>query len=548
MASARAPIPLILLTACLGVGLAWQIVPFQLDDAYITYRFAARFAAGAGLTYNPGGPWVEGFSSPVWLLALSAIATLFGPEALPRAGTGLGLASYGLVLLLVWRIGARPRTPDSNPAGGVRGAWAGPIAFALVATSPALTYYAVTGLEMLLQVAVVVAFAGAVAARIPLGWGVAAGAASLWVRPEGGWLPVMLAAQLLAERRPGDLWRRPALRLVAAVVASGVTLLAVRLAVFGEVLPNPFYAKISDVGFGLRYAAGILATPWGAAVALLGLAGALLGDRRHAGFFAAGSSWVVAAALEGGDWMPKGRMLLPALALFGLAAGGLGDPRDGVRAFLRGARARAGGAASVAAALGAAVVIAVGAVRAESSEARGAVRTLYHDVAMLRAWLVAGGARAIAMIDIGAIGFHSDLEIVDVVGLTDPVVSRSPGGHMTKEFDLSYLFETRRPDAIVIRVTRPPVRRQDLPPLTYPQSAQSRIERRIMRDPRLASDYRLHWMILPGYTREPYYGMLVYTKQGFEPPAKIDGRLRPRPRHGVRTIYTQPLKDPLEWP
>ncbi len=69
-----------------------------------------------------------------------------------------------------------------------------------------------------------------------------------------------------------------------------------------------------------------------------------------------------------------------------------------------------------------------------------------------------------------------------------------------------------------------------------------------MRDPRLASDYRLHWMILPGYTREPYYGMLVYTKQGFEPPAKFDGRLRPRPRHGVRTIYTQPLKGPLEWP
>ncbi len=80
MASARAPTLLMVLTACLGVGLAWQIVPFQLDDAYITYRFAARFVAGEGLTYNPGGPWVEGFSSPVWLLALSAIAKLFGRE------------------------------------------------------------------------------------------------------------------------------------------------------------------------------------------------------------------------------------------------------------------------------------------------------------------------------------------------------------------------------------------------------------------------------------------------------------------------------------
>ena len=188
--------------------------------------------------------------------------------------------------------------------------------------------------------------------------------------------------------------------------------------------------------------------------------------------------------------------------------------------------------------------VAVGAVRAESSQARGAVRTLYHDVAMIREWLVAGGARSIAMIDIGAIGFRSDLEIVDVVGLTDPIVSRSPGGHMTKSFDLSYVFETRRPDAIVIRVTRPPVRRQDLPPRVYPQSAHSGIERRILRDPRLASDYRLHWMILPGYTREPYYGFLVYTKQDFEPPAGIKGRLR----HGVRTIYTQPQQGPLRWP
>jgi hypothetical protein len=335
---------------------------------------------------------------------------------------------------------------------------------------------------------------------------------------------------------------------VAAVVASGVTLLAVRFAVFGEVLPNPFYAKTPDVGFGLRYAAGILATPWGASVALLGLAGALLGQRRHAGFFAAGASWVVAAVIEGGDWMPKGRLLLPALALFGLAAGGLGDLREGVRARLSGARARAAWATGIAATLGAAVVVAVVAVRAESTEARGAVRTLYHDVGMLREWLVAGGARVVAMIDIGAIGFRSDLEIVDVVGLTDPIVSRSPGGHMTKEFDLSYLFETRRPDAIVIRVSRAPVRRKDLAPLAYPQSAQSGIEKRIMRDPRLASDYRLHWMILPGYTREPYYGMLVYTKRGFDPPLKIDGRLRPRPRHGVRTINTQPLKGPLEWP
>jgi hypothetical protein len=176
------------------------------------------------------------------------------------------------------------------------------------------------------------------------------------------------------------------------------------------------------------------------------------------------------------------------------------------------------------------------------------VRTLYHDVGMLREWLVAGGARVVAMIDIGAIGFRSDLEIVDIVGLTDPFVSHSPGGHMTKEFDLSYLFETRRPDAIVIRVARPPVRRKDLAPLAYPQSAQSRIEKRIMRDPRLASDYRLHSMILPGYTREPYYGLLVYTKRGFEPPLTIDGRLRPRPRHGVHTINTQPLKGRLEWP
>ena len=75
----------LLVFACgaLGLTLASRVLPYQLDDAYINYRYAANWAAGAGFTYNPGQAPVEGFTSPLWLLGLAVEARAAGQGFCP---------------------------------------------------------------------------------------------------------------------------------------------------------------------------------------------------------------------------------------------------------------------------------------------------------------------------------------------------------------------------------------------------------------------------------------------------------------------------------
>ena len=49
------------------------------DDAYISLRYARNFAAGEGLRFNPGGERVEGFSSPLHVLAMGSALALGAP-------------------------------------------------------------------------------------------------------------------------------------------------------------------------------------------------------------------------------------------------------------------------------------------------------------------------------------------------------------------------------------------------------------------------------------------------------------------------------------
>lgn len=64
---ARAPflLPLTLLLIARVFFMLAQ--PYASEDAYITFRYAARWVAGHGLTYNPG-EHVLGFTSPLWTL------------------------------------------------------------------------------------------------------------------------------------------------------------------------------------------------------------------------------------------------------------------------------------------------------------------------------------------------------------------------------------------------------------------------------------------------------------------------------------------------
>ena len=61
----RLPVYVFLLSLLFAIYYTLNILPFQLDDAYITYRYAQNLVAGFGFVFNPQGEVVEGFSSPL---------------------------------------------------------------------------------------------------------------------------------------------------------------------------------------------------------------------------------------------------------------------------------------------------------------------------------------------------------------------------------------------------------------------------------------------------------------------------------------------------
>jgi len=481
------------LAAGAGSFLALRVIPYQLDDAYIAYRFARNLAAGLGFVFNPGGPVVEGFTSPAWVLLLSGAAGLFGPEALPVAARVLGVGAYLAAIVAAWSA-ARGR---ANGLGAASAA-------ALLATSSAATFYAATGMEAPLFLLVVLLFLGSLAGALPRSLGLAAGAAAVWVRPEGAWLLVALVAWHVG----AGAWRTGAVRTslpyAAAVAAGGAALLVLRLALFHAALPETYYAKGSDPGFGWSYVSGFLGGLEGAPLLVLGTAGALLGGPRHRGWWLAGLSFVPAVVLEGGDWMPTGRFLLPALGAFALAASGLGEAR--VLPKLRPL-------------LIVLVLVGVG-VQGRSAlqwtrRARSTQEGIRREAAFVADWVAASGARSVAAVDIGLLGYTARTDIVDLGGLTDPRIGRLPGRHLDKPVDPRYVVDERAPDVVVLRIAEPPWRGDGG---GMEIRAISGVEQRLYDDGAFRRRYRLLYLVVPqDPPRRPYYGKAVFARDDFRP-------------------------------
>lgn len=487
----------------IGLLLACRFIPYQRDDAYITYRFAANFASGHEIVFNQGGPWVEGFSSPLWFLLLSLAAKIVGPAQLPTMGLLLGVTSF-LVLLLSGLIINRNVSKRASRVDSWRIFFTG----SLLATLPAACYYAATGLETLLFALVVLCYSGAMARLLPIFIGILAGFFAAWVRPEGPWLLVMGLAQLLVTLNKGDklsgLLRRKNMALLLAPLAGLIVLTLVRWYCFESLLPNTYWAKEPSLAAGLLYVLKQFSTPWYGLLLLAALVGGFWGGRPYSGFLAAGFAWVMAAALEGGDWMPLGRLLLCANILFTLAAGGLFRPLANNAPNLKSpllAKVLVG--LLLLPLLGANLYV----IAKENRMADTSLYTLVDDGRKVVKWLQEEKIESVGLVDIGAIGFETGIDVFDFAGLTDPVIATSPGGHLEKTFSLDYLFETRRPQALVIRL---------LKPFEKKVLSSSGIEIRIMQDARFGQQYSLAKKILPDYLREPYYGLLLYRRNNIQ--------------------------------
>ena len=196
-----------------------RAVPAANEDAYITFRYAANWAAGLGPVFN-AGERVLGFSSPLWTTILAA-GMAVGADPVVWSRT---LAVAGDVAVLL-AFGALLERGVSRTAAWIFAMfWAGHPFFAAVTVS---------GLETGFVVSLLACAAWCIERRNAAA-GPLLGALAL-SRPEGFVMAVVLA-----------VWARPRDRIVAGAGAlAGIAALALT---FGSPLPQSMLAKASLYG------------------------------------------------------------------------------------------------------------------------------------------------------------------------------------------------------------------------------------------------------------------------------------------------------------
>lgn len=461
-----------------------------IDDAYIVFRYADHWVAGHGPVFNVGER-VEGFTSPLWLACVAAARALgFSGEA---AVTVFGaLFALGAVFA-TWALARRL----SSGAAAL-------VAPLLLALHPAHALWAVHGLEtplFVLLVAAAFAAWGGDTRRAPWIAGLLFGAA-FWTRPETPMLVAILFALSLARREV----RRGA-AVLGAFAALAAPLLVARLAYYGALVPNTFHAKtgggMGRIAWGLGYANEFVRSHLPlvvvCAVAALLLAVRLVRPRKDpeerrrvrlaTDLAVTGVAWSCWVVWIGGDAFPAYRFWLPVVPLAGALAGWAIDLALASERFspTRGAGRLARVVFVGAAAVGIATV---------ALETRSDVVLEYESgkefTARMKAvgdWLGANAPvdATIALNYVGAVPYRSGLRAIDMLGLTDAEVARTPiegrfrfPGH-AKGNGASVL--DRRPELILMGgVYLAPYPMGDLGP-------ELDSEEQIAADPRFAAEY-----------------------------------------------------------
>ncbi|MEZ4294108.1 MAG: hypothetical protein R3B70_03960 [Polyangiaceae bacterium] len=325
-----------------------------IDDAFVSFRYAHHLAHGDGLVFNVGER-VEGYTNFAWVLLVTLGMKLGANPVL--AAPALGALSGLLVVLLSARW-----SRELSVAAGKPSVASGLPAALLLAATPDLAFYGVSGLETALFALLLTGGAVSLVLLRPRQFAAFTAAAFL-TRPEAGLLAVIgvavfalrargavaVPAQAPAgveETAPEETapvegetpakakgeaqappagageWRASSGRRdlaeaagILAVVIGGY--LVWKQVYFGSLFPNTLAAKPPSIKAGLGYVGRALP-------ALLGvLAAAAAGassSRRHAALLGVFGVFAVSVVLEGGDFMPVYRMLLPSLPMLFIAA------------------------------------------------------------------------------------------------------------------------------------------------------------------------------------------------------------------------------------
>ena len=482
----------------------------RLDDPYIFARYAENLLRFGDVVWNPGEPRIEGFSSWVWLgVYLAGTKALPDPVVFARL---VGLIA-GVALLVAFG-----RTVLRGPGS----AWPGIAALVVVSASPDLAFITTSGMDHPVWSLATWLFLAWLSGSERVGARHACVAAlGVLVRPEGFlWfapLGALLAAQAAADPE------RPLVPRILRSLAPGLALLALlflaRWLAFDAWLPNAAAAKHSGGSIALRIAAGLLYC--GPAFGLY-LAGPLLvfalavasgrrldlrdRDDRLAivclVWIVVLTAFVVAAGGDDTAAFGPARLLLPAVVPAGfLLAWALRRlPAPGAEAM----RALVVVAILLAARAPAAKEVLRAATRATTISSSSAVLTAWrsglHPAPRLPIsdYLVreTPAGESIAVGWAGLVPYQTRLPVIDILGLNDREIRNMPATGRVTAGGREYADEVlrRQPyficEVFVIRESLPVVSTMSDDDL-YARGVFLPAQRRLLRDPRLASGYRI---------------------------------------------------------
>ena len=396
------------------------------DDAFIYLRYVRNLHAGCGPTFNCGQPPVEGFTSPLYLALLWAVT---GVSSQPIWSTQIVCIASLIIAgaLAVATAAVLARDDDRR--------WLAPVAALSTAVVLALDPYVLLDANIGMETALAAAAVSLCALAMALGrpWLlVAAAIVAVLVRPEGVLFVVALPV-LPALRRP---------RYLAVAVGAVVAITVVRYAIFGQLLPNTYYAKSGGTwGHAVLGARYILDCALDFPLAFVAV---IAWRTRYLPVVAA--AWLAFFLRSGGDTFEYSRLWLPLVpALSACALATL------ARRWLVAAPVLA-------------LVVGIRAAVAHHIPDQGTSPRVVE-------WMLAGTylrehvppGTLVATVPIGAIGYYSQQPILDLVGLTDRTIARSgntvPAELLTKSWigherhDTAYVL-ARAPTLIVTTMER----------------------------------------------------------------------------------------------
>jgi hypothetical protein len=436
----------------ISAGLTFDLTS---DDPLITLRYAANVVHGYGAVFNPG-QHVEGFTSPLHLLFVIGAYLVPGGHALVKVKL-LSLVLGALSLAVATRLLRAAELPR----------WGVNVALVLLGGSWSLAVTSANGLETslacFLTTLVLAELVTGRAMEKPLVAGLAS-AGLVAVRPEGIFVAgCLVLASAMLEPRALSLWRR--CRWFVGALSAQILIEVARLAYYGQLLPNTYYAKRgalgTDVHSGLGYLANLqpgvpeLLLYAQVGIVIVGawaLARWSFPQRRWLYASVAVVAQVLAIIETGGDWMRGDRFFAPVapVAAVLLARGAVTLTEGARRRWHSGSHALF---MAVCSCLW--LVVAVGAILPfiETHDPVWESHGRFDDASLVAAGGYAGfsdgvwpdgaamlrcvpSGSLVAYSDIGFVGYERpDLRILDMRGLTDetiahdaPVVEKaSPG-------------------------------------------------------------------------------------------------------------------------